>query len=147
MLARWPLPRWRSARPHPHKGAGLEGHLAPEVFRTPIDCQAIFLLPLAVRRIRRCFRHERCLRVSGSRYRHDLVASSVVEQGPDGSRHLCGQCGSHLVAIREGQDEYILRVATLDADPSQRPVIHIWTSHDAPWLAGDNLPTVPKGLA
>ncbi|MCQ1849685.1 hypothetical protein NOI66_29610, partial [Neorhizobium galegae] len=42
-------------RPHPHKGAGLEGHLAPEVFRTPIDCQAIFLLPLAVRRIRRRF--------------------------------------------------------------------------------------------
>ena len=53
MLARWPLPRWRSTRRHPHKGADLEGHLTPEVFRTPIDCQANFLLPLAVRRMRR----------------------------------------------------------------------------------------------
>lgn len=48
MLTRWPLPRWRSARLDPHKGAGLEGHFAPEVFGTPIDCQAIFLSPLAV---------------------------------------------------------------------------------------------------
>lgn len=68
------------------------------------------------------------------------------ESSPGKVRHFCGRCGSHLVAIREGQDEYILRVATLDADPSQRPVIHIWTSHDAPWLVGDNLPTVPEGL-
>ncbi len=34
------MPRWRSARPDPHNGAGLKGHFAPEVFGTPIDCQA-----------------------------------------------------------------------------------------------------------
>ena len=68
------------------------------------------------------------------------------ESSPGKVRHFCGRCGSHLVAIREGQDEYILRVATLDADPSQRPVIGIWTSHDAPWLTCDNMPTVPEGL-
>jgi hypothetical protein len=37
-------------------GAGLEGHLTPQVFETPIDCQAIFLSPLAVRRVRRSIR-------------------------------------------------------------------------------------------
>jgi len=40
-------PRWRSARSGPHKGGGVERHLTPEGSRTPFDCQAIFLLPLA----------------------------------------------------------------------------------------------------
>jgi hypothetical protein len=56
MAALMPLPRWRSAHRDPHKGAGLEGHFPPEVFETPIDCQAIFLSPLAVRRVRRSIR-------------------------------------------------------------------------------------------
>ena len=47
MSARWPPPRWRSARPDPHRGVGLEGHFPPEVFGTPFDCQAIFLSPHA----------------------------------------------------------------------------------------------------
>lgn len=68
------------------------------------------------------------------------------ESSPGKVRHFCGQCGSHLVAIREGENEYILRVGTLDADPRVRPVVHIWTSHDVPWLAGDDLPMVPEGL-
>ncbi len=68
------------------------------------------------------------------------------ESSPGKVRHFCGQCGSHLVAIREGEDEYILRVGTLDADPGVRPVVHIWTSHDVPWLAGDDLPMTPEGL-
>jgi multidrug efflux pump subunit AcrA (membrane-fusion protein) len=42
-LGGWP--RWRSARPGPHKGAGVERHFAPKVVRTPIDCQAIFFSP------------------------------------------------------------------------------------------------------
>lgn len=42
---RWP--RWRSARSGPHKGGGVERHFTPEASRTPIDCQAIFLSPLA----------------------------------------------------------------------------------------------------
>ena len=40
-------PRWRSARSGPHKGDGVERHLTPEGSRTPFDCQAIFLSPLA----------------------------------------------------------------------------------------------------
>jgi len=46
----WPLPRWRSARPDPNKGAGLEGQFSPEVFGTPIDCQAIFTTRSSLRR-------------------------------------------------------------------------------------------------
>lgn len=78
-----------------------------------------------------------------------LAGSELVkgyESSPGKVRHFCSQCGSHIVATRAGQDECILRVATLDADPEVRPVVHIWTSHDAHWLAGDNLPTFPKGL-
>ena len=44
-VARWP--RWRSARPGPHKGVGVGRHLPPQVAETPVDCQAIFLSPPA----------------------------------------------------------------------------------------------------
>jgi hypothetical protein len=44
------------ARADPHKGGGLEDHFPPEVFETPVHCQAIFLSPLAVRRVRRSIR-------------------------------------------------------------------------------------------
>lgn len=42
---RWP--RWRSARPGPHKGVGVERHFCGEASKTPVDCQAIFLSPPA----------------------------------------------------------------------------------------------------
>jgi hypothetical protein len=39
----------------------------------------------------------------------------------------------------------VLRVATLDDDPKLRPAVHIWTSHDVPWLAeGEHLPRFPE---
>jgi hypothetical protein len=28
----------------------------------------------------------------------------------------------------------ILRAATLDDDPGVRPILHMWVSHDVPWL-------------
>jgi transposase len=36
-------PRWRSARPGPHKTGGVGRHILNQVSRTPIDCQAILL--------------------------------------------------------------------------------------------------------
>jgi hypothetical protein len=42
-----PRPRWRSARPGPHKLHGVERHFLNQVSRTPIDCQAISLSPPA----------------------------------------------------------------------------------------------------
>ncbi len=52
---------------------------------------------------------------------------------PDKDRLFCGRCGTHLVAHRPAQPHVILRVATLDDDPGQRPEMHIWKSHEVPW--------------
>jgi len=68
------------------------------------------------------------------------------ESSPGKIRQFCSQCGSHIVASRDGQDEVILRVATLDADPVLRPVIHIWTSHQVPWLVDSNMLMAPEGV-
>jgi len=50
------------------------------------------------------------------------------------------------MAEREGQDSVILRLGSLDTDPHQVPVGHIWMSHAEPWLEyGPNLPMFPEG--
>lgn len=75
---------------------------------------------------------------------HELVKG--FESSPGKTRQFCSQCGSHIVAIKAGQDQWILRVATLDADPQVRPAVHIWTSHDVPWLSSAELPAFTEGL-
>lgn len=60
---------------------------------------------------------------------------SYYESSPGKKRAFCSTCGCHIVASRETQPHVILRVATLDDDPGARPTMHIWRSHDAPWLA------------
>ena len=59
---------------------------------------------------------------------------SAYESSPGKLRRFCSICGSHLVADRPADPRVILRAATLDDDPGERPVFHIWTSHDVPWL-------------
>ena len=59
---------------------------------------------------------------------------SAFESSPGKLRRFCSVCGTHLLAERLIQPHIILRVATLDNDPSTRPMMHIWTSHDAQWL-------------
>jgi hypothetical protein len=49
-------------------------------------------------------------------------------------RYFCSICGSHIVSIRDNQAHVILRVATLDEDPGPRPEVHIFRSHEVPWL-------------
>ncbi|WP_324731120.1 GFA family protein [Pseudomonas paeninsulae] len=66
---------------------------------------------------------------------------SSYQSSPGKLRRFCSICGSHLIAERTGQAHIIVRVATLDQDPGARPAQHIWTSHDRPWLTGDELPT------
>lgn len=65
---------------------------------------------------------------------------SSFESSPGKLRHFCSMCGSHLVAERTGQPHVIVRLATLDEDPGVRPVMHIWTSHDVPWLEYEAMP-------
>jgi hypothetical protein len=59
------------------------------------------------------------------------------ESSPGKLRRFCSECGTHLVADRLGQPNVILRVATLDDDPGDRPTMHIWTSHASPWLTDE----------
>ena len=59
---------------------------------------------------------------------------ATFESSPGKLRHFCSSCGSHLVAERAAQAHVIVRVATLDEDPGAKPVMHIWCSHDVPWL-------------
>ena len=67
---------------------------------------------------------------------------SAYESSPGKQRYFCSGCGSHLVATLNGRTHVILRVATLDDEPGQRPEVHIWKSHEVPWVAwGDALPS------
>lgn len=70
---------------------------------------------------------------------------SVFQSSPGKLRRFCSVCGTHLVAERPGLPHVILRVGTLDDDPGTRPIMHIWTSHDTPWLAeGAKVPRYPE---
>ena len=70
---------------------------------------------------------------------------AAFESSPGNLRRFCSVCGSHLVAERAGRPHLILRVATLDEDPGEHPEMHIWNSHDVPWLRDEGeLPHYPK---
>lgn len=58
----------------------------------------------------------------------------AFESSPGKLRCFCGNCGTHLISERPAQSHVILRIATLDNDPGDRPKVHIWTSHEVPWL-------------
>ncbi len=62
---------------------------------------------------------------------------SAFYSSPGKLRRFCSVCGSHLIAERPTDPHVILRVATLDDDPGMKPTMHIWTSHDVPWLSDD----------
>jgi ADP-ribosyl-[dinitrogen reductase] hydrolase len=67
------------------------------------------------------------------------------EFSPGKLRRFCSECGTHLIAERPAQPHIILRVATLDDNPDMTPSVHIWTSHDVPWLADDDgMPRYPE---
>lgn len=69
------------------------------------------------------------------------------ESSPGKLRHFCGECGSQLVAEWVDQPTVILRLGVLDNDPGATAVVHIWTSHDRPWLAySPDLPHYPEGV-
>jgi hypothetical protein len=70
---------------------------------------------------------------------------AAFESSPGRLRRFCSGCGTHIVAERADQPHVVLRIATLDDDPAVRSAVHIWTSHDVPWLAeGEDLPRFPQ---
>ncbi|MHB1529897.1 MAG: GFA family protein [Acidiferrobacteraceae bacterium] len=70
---------------------------------------------------------------------------TAFESSPGKLRLFCSICGSHLLSERPAQAHIVLRVATLDEDPGSTPALHIWCSHDVPWLQdGENVPSYPE---
>ena len=120
----------------PLKGSCLCGAVRYEVERldTPIEhCHC-----------RTCRKaHASAFATSAGVLRHELrwIAGmdrlSVHESSPGKLRRFCSECGTHLVAERRGRPHLILRVATLDDDPSARPATHIWTLQAVPWLTDE----------
>ena len=69
----------------------------------------------------------------------------TYESSPGKRRSFCGQCGTQLVAERDGLDLLMLRVATLDEDPGARPALRIFTADEVPWLAyGPEIAAYPE---
>ena len=72
---------------------------------------------------------------------------TAYESTPGKLRRRCATCGTEILAEWLDQPHIILRVATLDDDPGARPAVHIWTSHDVPWLTDQvALPHLPEGV-
>lgn len=70
---------------------------------------------------------------------------SRYESSPGKHRYFCSQCGSQLVAEKQGSPHLVIRVATLDEDPQARPSFQIWKSHEVPWLDyGIHIPAFPE---
>lgn len=70
---------------------------------------------------------------------------SRYESSPGKQRYFCSNCGSQLIAERQGNPRLVLRVATLDDDPQVRPSVQIWKSHEVPWLSyGPSVPAYPE---
>src|SRR5215472_1985885 len=64
---------------------------------------------------------------------------------PKGATPLLFPMWHAVVDKRAAQPHVFLCVATLDNDPKLRPALHIWTSHDVPWLSDDHeLPRYPE---
>jgi hypothetical protein len=69
----------------------------------------------------------------------------AFESSSGKQRYFCSNCGTQLVAQHVGSETFILRVATLDDNPGQRPQGHIWASHEVPWLEyGPEVPAFPE---
>jgi len=73
---------------------------------------------------------------------------TAYESTPGKLRRHCSVCGTEVLAEWVDQPYVILRVATLDEDPGVKPVVRIWTSHDAPWLVeAEDRPRLSEGLS
>ncbi|EJN15203.1 hypothetical protein PMI42_01211 [Bradyrhizobium sp. YR681] len=68
------------------------------------------------------------------------------ESSPGKTRYFCSQCGSHIVASREGKTTVLLRMGCLDTPIAERPEVHIWRSDAADWYDPKaELPEWPEG--
>ncbi len=69
------------------------------------------------------------------------------ESSPGKVRQFCRQCGSQLVAQREGQPTVMLRMGCVDTPSAGTPISHIWRSDGADWYDPQVLlPEYPEGM-
>jgi hypothetical protein len=67
------------------------------------------------------------------------------ESSPGKTRYFCSECGSHIVATRDGSDLVMLRMGCLDSEIADRPRMHIWRSEAASWYdPNEPLPEWPE---
>lgn len=59
---------------------------------------------------------------------------SAYESSPGKKRYFCSNCGSQLLAIKEGAPFYVLRVASLDDATLSKPAFRKGKSHEVSWL-------------
>jgi hypothetical protein len=58
---------------------------------------------------------------------------TAYKSSPHKTRYFCSRCGTQIYADFDGQDQYSIRLGTLDDDPHQKPIRHIFVSEKAPW--------------
>jgi hypothetical protein len=76
-------------------------------------------------------------------------------RNPEGTRHFCGRCGGRLFNRPSSTERLLLLVvATLDAEPHTKPIMHVNVESKAPWydiLDGSpqypSLPPAPTGAS
>ena len=60
---------------------------------------------------------------------------SFFESSPGKKRYFCSNCGTQIYAKREGTKHLILRLGSLDDDPTSKEKNHIWVSQKATWYS------------
>jgi hypothetical protein len=69
------------------------------------------------------------------------------ESSPGKHRHFCSECGSQLVAERDGAPAVMLRLGGLDTPIHVERQWHIWRSDGASWYDPSvALPELPEGF-
>jgi hypothetical protein len=94
--SRWP--RWRSARPDPHKGDGVERHLPPRVSGHQSIVRPSFSYHPQI------LDGRRSAAVSLPGYRRSFECSFVTQKRPDNPSHFCGQSDDDCVCVRPRQE-------------------------------------------
>ena len=80
-------------------------------------------------------------RLTGDKYLDSFESSPGIH------RHFCSKCGTHIYARRDGRDQLILRLGSLDTQLGANEVAHTWMSDSADWFDLDSdLPRYEEGI-
>ena len=73
---------------------------------------------------------------------------SYYATSEDTDRGFCSNCGSSLFSRKLKRGKHIVRLGILDDAPTQRPNVHIFVTHKAPWFEiADGLEQLTEGPA